>query len=147
MLINENNIIHDKTMNHTFGIHLPLDVENCDAQKLVDNHLIYNLLNNLPAQFSMNKMTLPYVVEWKDKFAGIPGISGFVMIAESHISVHTFPEQRYVFFDIFSCNHFDVKPIINFIKKQFGSNKATSNVIERGKNFERNIAYPPEIIA
>ena len=133
-------------MNHNFGIHLALDIENCDAKKLVDNRLVYNLLNNLPAQFSMNKMTLPYVVEWKDKFADTPGISGFVMIAESHISIHTFPDQRYAFVDIFSCNHFDAKGIAQKIMKELGSIKAEKHVIERGKNFERNIESPPQIL-
>ena len=122
----------------TFGLHLTLDIENCSPDKLVDNKFIYDLLNSMPGKFSMSKMTLPYVVWWKDKWAKTPGLSGFVMIAESHISVHTFPEQRYAFFDIFSCRHFDAKPIIDFIKKEFGSNKVTVHTIERGKNFKTN---------
>ena len=35
------------------------------------------------------------------------GYSTFVMIAESHLSVHTFPELNYVSFDCFSCKDFD----------------------------------------
>ena len=122
-------------MNKTFGLHLTLDIENCNPEKLVNNKFIYNLLNSLPDRFSMLKLHLPYVVEWKDKFSNTPGLSGFVMIAESHISVHTFPEQNYAFFDIFSCRHFETKPIVDYLKKQFNSNKATVNIIERGKNF------------
>ena len=127
-------------MNKTFGLHLTLDIENCDKYKLVDNKFIYNLLNNLPSKFSMHKMTLPYVCEWKDKWSKTPGISGFVMIAESHCSIHTFPEQKYTFVDIFSCTHFDHKKISNYIIKALGSNKAEKNVIERGKNF--NVTHP-----
>ena len=122
-------------MNKTFGLHLTLDIENCNQKKLVNNKFIYNLLNSLPKQFSMKILVPPYVIEYKDPWASVPGLTGFVIIAESHLSCHTFPEQNYVFFDIFSCRHFETQPIIDYLKKQFDSNKATVNVIERGKNF------------
>ena len=122
-------------MNKAFGLHLTLDLENCDGKKLVDNKFIYNLLNSLPKQISMQNIILPYVVEWKDKFANTPGLSVFVIIAESHISVHTFPEQNYVFFDIFSCRNFKTHSIIDYLKKQFGSDNAEIHIIKRGKNF------------
>ena len=122
-------------MKHNFGIHLTIDIENCDAKKLVDNKFIYALLNNLPTQFSMKLLTPPYIIEYKDNWAKIAGLTGFTIIAESHISIHTFPEQKYAFVDIFSCKHFDVNPIANKIIKMLGSNKATKNIVERGKNF------------
>lgn len=121
-----------------FGLHLTIDIENCDAKKLVDNKFIYGLLDGLPDKIGMIKMTLPYVVWWKDKFANTPGLSGFVMIAESHIAIHTFPDNQYTFFDIFSCKHFEIEPIISYIKKQFDSDKVTVNTIKRGKNFMKN---------
>ena len=32
------------------------------------------------------------------------GVTGFVLLAESHVSVHTWPEEAYIALDIFSCS-------------------------------------------
>ena len=95
----------------------------------------------------MTKMTLPYVVEWKDKFADTPGISGFVMIAESHISIHTFPDQNYAFVDMFSCKQFDAESAVEFIMDALEAKKAEKNIIVRGKNFHRlNGSQEPQTV-
>ena len=47
------------------------------------------------------------------------GYSTFVMIAESHLSIHTFPELNYVSFDCYSCKSFDTQAVIEAIKNQF----------------------------
>ena len=121
----------------TFGLHLTIDAQECNKKKLTDTKFIYRLLDRLPSILSMTKMTLPYVVEWKDKFADTPGISGFVMIAESHISIHTFPDQNYAFVDMFSCKNFDVETASEFIMEALGASKAEKNIIVRGKGFHR----------
>lgn len=131
-----------------FGKHVIIDVSGCSRKKLTDQHLIYDMLNKLPDQLGMTKMTLPYVVQWLDKGATIPGVSGFVMIAESHISIHTFPEKDYVFIDVFSCVNFNVKKAINLLIKFFEAKKNTTKVITRGVDFPRSHPgriYPQEI--
>ena len=42
------------------------------------------------------------------------------MIAESHIAMHTFPERRLVWADIFSCKDFDATPVLEDFKQRFG---------------------------
>lgn len=121
----------------TFGLHLTIDAQDCNKKRLVNTKFIYRLLDRLPSVLSMTKMTLPYVVEWKDKFASTPGISGFVMIAESHISIHTFPDQNYAFIDMFSCKQFDAEAAAEFIMGALEAKKAEKNVIVRGKGFHR----------
>ena len=53
------------------------------------------------------------------------GISGFVIIAESHISVHTFPGRDYVNIDIFSCKSFDHEQALADVRSpvQFAARK------------------------
>jgi|SRR3989344_4697616 len=121
-----------------FGPHLTLDGKRCDTEALKDLNLVYNCLNELPSLLGMEKMTLPYVVPWKDKFGVTPGVSGFVMIAESHISIHTFPDQDYVFIDIFSCKPFDIEKAIRYFADLFGIKEIKQHVVERGLNFPRN---------
>lgn len=47
------------------------------------------------------------------------GYSTFAMIAESHLSIHTFPELMYFSFDCYSCKSFDTQAVIEAIKNQF----------------------------
>ena len=60
------------------------------------------------------------------------GISGFVMIAESHISIHTFPDRQYVNIDIFSCKDFDDKRAIDKIVETFDLEKIKVWIVDRG---------------
>lgn len=88
-----------------FGPHLTLDLYLCNKKRLLDLDFIYKILDELPDLIGMHKISPPQVMiqhanpDTFDK----GGISGFVLIAESHISVHTFVAQEYVSIDIFSC--------------------------------------------
>ena len=128
-----------------FGLHVTIDASSCNKKKLMSQTFVYDLLNSFPEKIGMTKMTLPYVAKWMDKFAnGTEGISGFVMIAESHISVHTFPDQDYVFIDIFSCRNFDADRTIKLITDAFEARKFEKHMIRRGLDFPSKI--PQEII-
>jgi len=120
-----------------FGPHVTIDAKECDFAKMTDYKNIYDILNDLPGIVGMTKMTLPMVVPWLDKGATVEGYSGFVMISESHISIHTFPEKDYVFIDIFSCKPFEIEKAIDFFKQRLGIQKMTVNVVERGLDFPR----------
>ncbi|MBI2656155.1 adenosylmethionine decarboxylase [Candidatus Woesearchaeota archaeon] len=123
-----------------FGLHVTIDGSGCNKRKLASVTLVYDILNKLPDRIGMTKMTLPYVVKWLDKFAhGTEGISGFVMIAESHISIHTFPDQDYVFMDIFSCREFDAERAAEYLTEAFEAKKYHKNVLKRGIDFPRKL--------
>ena len=131
-----------------FGLHATIDASGCDKRKLASYSLVYDILNNLPAKIGMTKMTLPYVAKWMDKFAnGTEGISGFVMIAESHISIHTFPDQDYVFMDIFSCRSFDTDSAIKYLIDAFGAKKHTTKILKRGLDFPPKTPSPEMMVA
>jgi|TARA_Y100000310_G_scaffold345431_1_gene464932 S-adenosylmethionine decarboxylase len=121
-----------------FGQHLTIDASSCNGKKLTSQSRVYDILNNLPGKLGMIKMTLPHVVKWLDPGATIEGISGFVMIAESHISIHTFPEKDYVFIDVFSCKGFDVDNAVKLLVSAFEAKKHTKKVIKRGIDFPRS---------
>ena len=123
-----------------FGLHVTIDASACDKEKLASVTLVYDILNNLPEKIGMTKMTLPYVVKWLDKFAsGTEGVSGFVMIAESHISIHTFPDQDYVFMDIFSCKNFEADRAVRYLTRAFEAKKFEKRVVKRGLDFPRKV--------
>jgi S-adenosylmethionine decarboxylase len=63
------------------------------------------------------------------------GWSGFVMIQESHISIHTFIKRRFVTIDVYSCKNFDVQFAIKYFKDIFKSDDVEYEIEVRGKKY------------
>ncbi len=126
-------------MEYGFGQHLILDGYGANREKLMDIDFIYDFLHNYPDHIAMTKIMPPYVFKY---YAPTPedwGISGFVIIAESHISIHTFPEKLYLSVDIFSCKSFDVDKAIKDISEIFEIQKSEIRLLDRGLEFPRSI--------
>ena len=122
-----------------FGPHLMLDGYGCDKKKLQDLNLIYRILDELPSRIGMTKIMPPYVFKYSGLKPEDWGLSGFVLIAESHISIHTFPEKNFVSVDIFSCKAFDLEFAEAYLRQAFGMEKVECNVLDRGTEFPKDL--------
>jgi len=120
-----------------FGPHLTLDLKGCNKDKLKDLGLIFDLLNTLPDKIGMTKITQPYVFPYSGLVPEDKGVTGVIIIAESHISIHTFEEKDYVFVDIFSCKPFDYELAAEHLIETFEAKEVSKNVLKRGLNFPR----------
>lgn len=62
------------------------------------------------------------------------GLSGFVIIAESHFSIHTWPEKNYFSADLYSCKGFDSDQVMKHISSVLNIDPKQSKiqVVERG---------------
>jgi len=120
-----------------FGAHLTIDGYKGDKEKLNNLELVYRVLDELPENLGMHKLIPPYVViapPMTEKDQG--GVSGFVMIAESHISVHTFPEKQFVSIDVYTCQKdLDNQKISDYFKEKFDLQDLEINKIIRGTKF------------
>ncbi len=65
-------------------------------------------------------------------FSPFGGVSGVVLLAESHISIHTWPERSYAAVDIFMCGQCDPHLAIPAIKSGFNATKLSVQEIKRG---------------
>lgn len=123
--------------NSLFGMHLTIDGYMGDHELLNDMSLVFNLLNELPEKIGMHKMMPPYVVispPLNEKDSG--GVSGFVMIAESHISAHTFPKKRFVSIDVYTCkSKLPTDFVVNYFKNAFKLKEIEVHEIKRGLKF------------
>ena len=121
-----------------FGKHLMLDMYGCDKEKLDSLDVIWNLLNKIPDMIGMHKITQPYVFTYED--ANHPdkyGISGVVIIAESHISIHTFPEKQFATIDVYSCRDFEDRELIDYLIKELEADNYEKRFQIRGKNYDK----------
>jgi len=122
-----------------FGPHLMLDGYGCDQGRLQDLDLIYRILDESPAKIGMTKILPPCVFKDSGRKAEDSGLSGFVLIAESHISIHTFPQKSFVSVDVFSCKTFDLEFAGDYFKEVFGMEKVECNVLDRGTEFPKDL--------
>jgi S-adenosylmethionine decarboxylase len=122
-----------------FGPHLMLDGYGCDQSKLQDLDLVYGLLEELPARIGMTRLMPPYVFRYAGARPEDWGLSGFVLIAESHISIHTFPEKSFVSVDIFSCRAFDADLAARALRSALGMARVETRVLDRGTGFPRRL--------
>ena len=60
------------------------------------------------------------------------GVSGVVVLAESHISIHTWPEKRFAALDVFMCGACDPHKVIPFLKAAFSPSSIVVDEQRRG---------------
>ena len=113
-------------------MHLVIDGYRGDEAKMWDKQRLETFLLELPATLGMTRITEPAILDYDAPKPEDSGISGFVIIAESHISVHTFPRKSYVNIDIFSCQSFDKDAALARAKALFDLEEVQTWILDRG---------------
>ena len=113
-------------------MHLLVDGYGADPELLANESFIEEFLDEFPSLIGMNKISSPHVYNYVGDVPEDWGVSGFVVIAESHISIHTFPTRQYVNIDIFSCKEFDDKGTLDKLQSKFNLPNILSWSISRG---------------
>ncbi|MDD5092974.1 MAG: adenosylmethionine decarboxylase [Dehalococcoidia bacterium] len=112
-------------------MHLIIDGYARDRGKIMDKEFIREFLDTYPQQIQMTKVSTPKVSQYQDSEHQEQGISGFVLLAESHISIHVFPESSYINIDVFSCKDFDPEQVVRGLEQQFGLADVKSYILNR----------------
>jgi S-adenosylmethionine decarboxylase len=81
------------------GIEWVVDACGCDPDALADLSVLRSLFDRLIAELQLTPVADP---AWHT-FATTGGITGFVMLAESHLACHTFPEFGTICLNVFCC--------------------------------------------
>jgi len=122
-----------------FGEHITIDGYGGSYEKLNNKELVLGCLSELPEKLEMNKLAEPsiyYAPENNYKDPG--GWSGFVVIAESHISIHTFPNKGFISADVYTCkNGINVDLVLNYFREKFELKEIESHFIKRGIKYSK----------
>lgn len=126
-----------------FGVHFMLDGYGCPSELLKDADALKSMLTNIPISMGMHTICEPVVVEVGPKNQKDPGgISGFVMIAESHISFHTFPNRGFVTIDVYTCqNDLDTVKLEQEFTEAFKIESSEVQIVKRGLKFPLENIY------
>lgn len=126
-----------------FGEHLMIDGYGGDRNLLDNSNLVFQSLKDLSKQLGMKVLFGPQVVIAPSNNKKDPGgWSGFLIIAESHISVHTFPDRGFVSIDIYTCkNGLDTKFVVAYFISKFNLKEVETNFVKRGVKYPANNIY------
>jgi S-adenosylmethionine decarboxylase len=117
------------------GEHYIFDLSNCNQEILLDSERSYSLF----AQ-AVRESGLTVVDEGLYKFSP-HGFTCFLLLAESHASLHAWPEYGYCAIDIFTCElGKDMMPLIMRLKETFGADKFSLRKIDRDAEIETPLA-------
>lgn len=111
------------------GTHLLIDLWG--ASHLKDQQYIEKIL-----RICIDKCKARLLHIHLHQFSDTGGISGVAVLAESHISVHTWPERNYAAFDVFMCG--SAKPLnsVAILEQAFSAEKINVKEVLRGHNDE-----------
>lgn len=119
--------IKDSLSEAYLGRHVLAEFFECDPNILNNRDRIENLMVDAAIECGATivqkcfHMFSPY------------GVSGVVIISESHLAIHTWPELGYAAVDLFTCGpKCDPKIAYEFLKKKFDSKKASFTQLKRG---------------
>lgn len=112
---------------HALGRHLLLELFDCDTDAIRNIQKVKDVL--VEAAKRAHATIVDVVFHQFNPF----GISGVVVIAESHLSIHTWPEYRYAAVDIFSCGeNMHVEFAANYLVEEFGAGRTSVVDVQRG---------------
>jgi len=76
-----------------------IDAYACDPARLRDVDALRSVVLRVIAELELHPVGEPV---WH-RFPGEGGVTGFAVLSESHVSVHTFPETGFAAFDLYCC--------------------------------------------
>ncbi|MGL4560666.1 MAG: adenosylmethionine decarboxylase [Brevinema sp.] len=111
----------------TLGRHILIEFYNCNEDILKDPNLIDEYMNK--AAEKSNATIVESVFHHFNPY----GVSGAVIISESHLAIHTWPEYGYAAVDVFTCgNTINPWTAFSFLEDVFESSRSESIEIPRG---------------
>ena len=109
------------------GHHYIVEASGCNAKVIKSVQRVQDILVKA-AEIAGAKV-------WAISFSRFPpsGVSGVVVISESHISTHTWPEHRYAALDIYTCgSRVDPEKAVIYALEEFGASTSHITEITRG---------------
>lgn len=115
------------TRHPVYGSQVVLDLYECETRYLDDLEWVKSTLVNaaLAAGATIVETVFHKFAPW--------GISGVVVIAESHLAIHIWPENRYAAIDVFTCgNNVRMDVASAFLTRKFRSKRVVRQRFTRG---------------
>jgi S-adenosylmethionine decarboxylase len=111
----------------TLGEHILADLSHCNAELLASVNVIEEVL-----QAAVIKANANIIDSRFHRFSPM-GVSGIILLSESHCSIHTWPEEAYAAIDIYTCGE-HVHPAVacQYIASRLQAKETKTTTVSRG---------------
>jgi S-adenosylmethionine decarboxylase len=106
-----------------------VDAMRCDAARLRSTDALGAVFEALVAELGLKPLAPPV---WH-RFPGPGGITGFLLLTESHVAVHTFPERGFAAFDLYCCRERPEWPWAERLSDHLGAADVRVRRLARGE--------------
>jgi len=119
------------------GEHLICDLSGCNRELLMDSDRAYALFSNAVRESGLTVLDEGYY-----KFSPY-GFTGFLLLSESHASLHAWPEHGYCAVDVFTCNlSLDLNGLIERLKTDLMAESYTLRRVRRDAQVSTDETVP-----
>lgn len=116
------------TQFHAHGQHVILDLHNVHHDRLSQPEHIETMMLTV-AQALKATVLQSHIHHFGEHL----GVTGVLLLAESHMSIHTWPEAGFAAIDIFMCGDKDMNQAIQLFIRAFAPTQHDVKIIQRGK--------------
>ena len=109
------------------GMHALLDLFGIDVKTACDEALISLLLHQAAHLAGATVLQSHF-----HHFGENMGVTGVLLLSESHISIHTWPEYQFAAVDIFICGKHQIEIAADFLKTAFNAQNFSLKFENRG---------------
>ncbi len=117
----------------TEGRHIIMDASGCNPETLNNLEVLKQILVDAAERANATVLNVAF-----HHFTP-QGVSGVVVISESHLSIHTWPEYGYAALDFYTCGDADPKLACEYVAEKLGATSVQTTEIVRGE--ENNGKY------
>jgi S-adenosylmethionine decarboxylase len=111
------------------GQHLFADLYGVAPERLKDARLLAACLEQAAHRCGLRPIGAPKM----HAFAGEGGVTGVLLLSESHIALHTYPEHGYIALDIFSCGSGDPCAALEVFRAALNPSEEQATLLPRGE--------------
>lgn len=120
----------------TYGTHILADFSGADPKILDDASALADMLERAAEIIGAKILSRSF-----HRFDP-QGVTGILLLSESHVSVHTWPEDGYAAFDLYTCGSGDAGAAADFVKAFLGAERENRRTIVR-THAEADVSGPP----
>lgn len=118
----------------SLGEHILIELYSCDEELINDSDLLEKIM------LKAAKIAKATVVKSVFHNFSPQGVTGVIVVEESHFAVHTWPEHKYAAVDLFTCSEeMDYDAAYKFLEKELKAERSSFTKVLRGeKKFLNN---------
>ncbi len=114
----------------TEGKHIIMDASGCNPEILNNLEALKQILKDAAEKANATVLNVAF-----HHFTP-QGVSGVVVVSESHLSVHTWPEYGYAALDFYTCGEADPNLACEYVAEKIGATSVQITEILRGERID-----------